>query len=181
LVEGVDQLLGAAHGKRGDDDLAAALVGFDNRLAQHLARLVAGLVPAIAIGAFHDQEIGAVHRLWVAQDGHAVAAQVAGEDQPALLLPLDDIQHDDSRSQNVAGVQKSGGDARCRRKGPVIVDADELLDGLDRIMLGVQRADRRQAVALPLAVDVESHPALGCGRCPAAWPRTDRASPACSR
>ena len=58
-------------------------------------------VPSIAVGGFHNHQIGAVRRLRVDQDGRIRCAEVPGkEDRPAGFVIL---QADEAGSQNVTG------------------------------------------------------------------------------
>ncbi len=85
------QFLRAAEGEGGHDDVAAAAVqGVPDRADQLGDGLVHRLVQAVAVGRLHHEDVGAAHRLGIADDGAGGLAEVAGEDDPALASPFPD-------------------------------------------------------------------------------------------
>ena len=80
-MEPIDQLLGAADGKRRHDNFATPLVGAVNHIAQLVVVGGFDFVVTAPVGAFHNHHIGMVKGGGVAQNGAAVAADVAAEDE----------------------------------------------------------------------------------------------------
>jgi len=87
LLNVVEQLLGAAHRKGWDDDLALQAHRLLQHLEQGLRAIPFPLMPAAAIGAFGDQGVGAAAMERLIQQRHVPPAQVAGEAQ-GLGLPI---------------------------------------------------------------------------------------------
>ena len=107
-AEEVDQFLGPLDGEDGNDRLAAAA----ERLADHLGQLVLDaamvLVVAVAVGRFHDEEIGLREIGGRADQGLVALADVAAEQQPPLAAGVGGLQLDHRRAEDVAGVVKRG-------------------------------------------------------------------------
>jgi hypothetical protein len=88
LFEFVEQFLRAADAEGGDEQ--AALVAesvFADRL-QALPAVLAAFVGAVAVGAFEDDDVGAVGRSGRRQQGRVGGAEVAGEDDALPLIAL---------------------------------------------------------------------------------------------
>ncbi len=111
-VQAVDQLLRAANGKRRHNHFAAALHGLFDHLPQLVLRFFRRFVGAVAVRAFQDQGVHVGDGGRVAQDGHALTPEVAGEGQPRFLSFLFNIQHSDGRAQDVPGLEELRRDAR---------------------------------------------------------------------
>ena len=98
---------------------------------------------ARAVGALHLEVIHVLHRLRVTQDVVVAAPNVAAKEIPELAPVLADVEDDLRRAQDVAGVTERDRDAVGHRERAVVVDADELADGLVGIRGGVKRLDGR--------------------------------------
>ena len=70
-----------------------------------------GLVVAVAVGGFEDEEVGGGDGLGVAEDGGAAGAEVAGEGDDLLGAVLLDGEFDAAGAEHVAGIHDAGGDA----------------------------------------------------------------------
>ena len=81
LPDKVQQLLGAAHGKGGNDDVAAPGKGVVDELGQGLHIALRDFMVPVAVGGLHDHIVGLVQKLRIADDGLVDIAQVAGKDQ----------------------------------------------------------------------------------------------------
>jgi hypothetical protein len=62
LVQGIDQFLRSAHGKRRDNDLPFFLNSFQNDVSKGGSGLARGFMVAHGIGTLHDQEIDLFNR-----------------------------------------------------------------------------------------------------------------------
>ena len=80
----MDDNLGSAETKSGNQHLAAAGHGAADRLPQLVRHVFDGLVPPAAVGAFADQQVAGGHRARLAQERQAAPAQVAGEGNTVL-------------------------------------------------------------------------------------------------
>jgi hypothetical protein len=70
---------------------------------QALAAVLAAFVGAVAVGAFHDDDVGAVGRLRRRQQGGVGRAQVAGEDDAPFVRPADCFEFHVGGAEDVAG------------------------------------------------------------------------------
>ena len=86
LPDEVKHLLRPAHGKAGDDHVAAPVEGLLDAPGQGLHKIhpLVGVEP-VAVGRFHDQVLCVLHKLGIAQDGLVAVAHVTGEAELVLL------------------------------------------------------------------------------------------------
>ena len=144
-MEGINDLLRAADGEGGDDDLAFALEGLEHELADLGIGVGFGGMFARAVSALDLEIIHVFHGLRVAQNVVVAATDVAAEQVPEPAPVLADVQHHLRGAEDVAGVAEGDGHAIGDREGAVVVDADELADGFVGIAGGVKRLDGREA------------------------------------
>jgi len=144
-----------AHGKGGNEDLAALLCAraIDDP-SQSLLGLAGRFVAAVAICALHDHEIGAARDLGIAQDGQAAAAHVAAEHQAVRGAAFGDVEHDHRRAQDMAGIAELHGDAGHRLKLVAVVGGDEMVECLERVVDRVERLKWVLMLAPATPVDV---------------------------
>ena len=130
-------------------DTARVLADLDAWLARHLAQLGVGLfgiaVVLVPIGAFHDQVIGRLRHLRVAQQRQVSPAQVAGEQQAPLAAVLEDVQRHLRRAKDVPGFHQASGHARHGLERLVVIHGMEVHRHFGGIFLGVERLDGRLA------------------------------------
>ncbi len=148
----VQQQLAAAHRECGDQDIPPRVTRLGGDVEHLLRRLFPGPVISIAVGRFHQHEIGVVNIGRVAHDRRALVAEVAAEDELAFLAAFGQPQLDDAGAEDVAGVPEPEDDGRQDPHLAVIRQRPELAHAGDRLVGRVQRRDRRQALALPAAV-----------------------------
>ncbi len=102
IHEQIKQVLGATYRKGRDHDIALfSLQGIAHHKGKLLHRSLHALVQPVAIGAFHQQDIGLFYAGWVVQDWTPRHAQIAGEHELAGLLVLLDPDFNDGRAQNM--------------------------------------------------------------------------------
>jgi hypothetical protein len=83
--------------------------------------------------------------LRIAQNIIVATADVAAENVTEFFPILSDIENDLRRTENVADVAEGGRDAVRDLDGTVVVERDELADGLFGVGDIVERLDGRQA------------------------------------
>ena len=98
--EPVQQLLRTPDRERRDQHVAAVVPCPFEDAAEFGNRFRAIPVVAVAVGRFHQDEIGIAHGFRIAQDRSFLRTEVAGEHQ---LLPVGP-QLDDARAEDVAGI-----------------------------------------------------------------------------
>src|SRR5690606_29230148 len=112
---------------RGHDHFAPLLDGIaDDRFEPVIGILVIGML-AVAVGAFHYQDVGLIQKYRVIQDGAAGAADIAAEDQAlerTTVLILD-IQRNEGRTEHMPRVVESQRDAGGDAIRPFITNAEE--------------------------------------------------------
>ena len=148
----VQQVLGASDGECRDQHIAAALRGVVKNRSQFPERRFERAMIAIAVCAFEQNEIGVGDRRRVVHHGRRGVAQVAAEDELATLAQVLDRQFDDRRAEDVAGFVQANLNARQDLLLLYKLEADELLHDSCRIVLRVERLDRRHALAAALPV-----------------------------
>ena len=84
----VDQVLGAANGKGGDQHVAAIAVGGLQYGGQLIEGVFAGAMVAVAVGRLEHQHIGLGQNARVAHQWRAGIAQVAGKYQAPLQVVI---------------------------------------------------------------------------------------------
>ena len=123
----VEQFLGSPDAERGDEDGALVL---ERTLAYGLqtqASILAAFMQAVAVGAFHHHDIGAIRRLRRGQQGGVGRAKIAGEDDARFasgLVVVRGFEFDPGGTQDVAG-----GRQFYAQPGGVFDDAVPLLVG----------------------------------------------------
>ena len=141
--EPVQQFLGAADRERRDQHVAAIAPGGVEDAAQLADGIRAILVVAVAIGGFHQYQVGFNDRRRVAQDRRSLWAEVAGEHQLLAVRP----QFDDGRAKDMAGIAEGDLDAVKDRLAGVVWQRMQERDCSLDVVPGVQRQDLRLAVA----------------------------------
>ena len=145
----VDQLLHAAHGEGGDEDLAAALAHLVHPAGEQLLRLRDRFMHAVGVGALDDEHVGGPvrrGRLGIADDGQAGAADVAREHEARRPARRGDVEHDRRAAQDVAGVVERERDAREDLRGVLIGHAHHRFRHRRAVFRGVQRLGLRVLV-----------------------------------
>jgi len=154
FVEEVDELLGPADAEGGDDEFGAAACDFVDQFAQALGHALALGVKAIAVGALGDEDIAALDEHGVADDGHALAPEVAGEEKAMGGAVLLDFQFDQCRAEDVAGVVEGGADPRDDLERPLVGDGLEKAHEALDVGEDVKGLEGILALAAALLVDV---------------------------
>ena len=108
LAQEIQQFLGAAHRKTGDDHVAAFVKGGLQHVGQ-LAQVVRlGAVAAVAVGGLHNQVVGMAGVGRVLDKRLVGVADIAGEhDDLRLFARLGDAQRDGRAAQQVAHIGKA--------------------------------------------------------------------------
>jgi hypothetical protein len=104
FVEEQNDVLGAADGEGGDDDVSALGDGVRDGFAEAFFRVFNGTMLAVAVGAFDDEVVGGGSRVRIFEDGNVFAAEVAGVEQAQRLGPSGKCNQSGCRSENVSGV-----------------------------------------------------------------------------
>ena len=134
LPDEIEDLLSAAHGKGGDDHVAAPVQHLLDARGQFLYIVHPLLaVEAVAVGGLDDQIFRVLHRLGVPQDGLVGVAHIAAEGDLPRLAALVEPDLDGGGAQQMAHVRQADGDA--------VVDLDQL-----PIAAGAQQSDGAQGV-----------------------------------
>ena len=133
--EPVQQFLRAPHRERRDQHVAAVAPGLLQDLAELDDGLGAVLVVAVAVGRFHQHQVGLADRGRIAQDRRALGTEVAGEHQLAAIRP----HFDDAGTEDVAGIAERDLDAIQHSEALVVGLRPQQLDGVRDVFPGVQR------------------------------------------
>ena len=152
LPDEVQQLLGAAHGEGGDDDVAALLKGLVDDLGQSLGIALRRLVEPVAVGALGEHVVGVPDVLGVADDGLIPVADVAGKDHLAGVVPLGEPHLHAGRAQQVPGVHEAHLHPVGDLEGGAVLAGDDALDRLLRVVNGVEGFHRLLPGPLALLV-----------------------------
>ena len=152
LPQEVEQLLGAAHGKGGNDDVAAPGKGVVDELGQGLHIALRDFMVPVAVGGLHDHIVGLVQKLRIADDGLVDIAQVAGKDQlfSDATLCGPDLHH--GGAQKVPRVPEADAHTVAQVQDLAVLCGEELLKGGLGVGHSVQGLHRRPAGALALLV-----------------------------
>ena len=139
LPDEIQQLLGAAHGKGGNHHVAALAQSLVDDLGQ-----LAGIAPhlgvvAVTVGAFHDHIVRPGEKLGIPDDGLVHVAQVAGEDQLALHVPLLGPNLHNGGAQQVARVPEADLHALTQVQRLAVFHGKDLFQRRLRVSHGVQR------------------------------------------
>ncbi len=100
---------------------------------------------AVAVGGFHDQQVGPVGRFGVAHQRMTGLAEIAGEQQLAGAAAVLDPDFDEGRTEDVAGVAEAAAHGRMRSQVLVVAHAAQALQRFDRLVHGVERGRFRVA------------------------------------
>ncbi|MCC5022997.1 MAG: hypothetical protein J6386_09490 [Candidatus Synoicihabitans palmerolidicus] len=120
--EVVDDLLGAADGEGRHEDFAAGGDDcFDDGLKLRDSIGVGPMI-VIAVGGFHEDEIGLGDGFKVAEDGAIGRAEVAGEHHGLGFVGIVDREFDTGGTEHVTGFEVAGGDAGGDFDGLVKLD-----------------------------------------------------------
>ena len=109
FAEEVDEVLGAADAEGGDDETGAFGVDVFDDFFEFGLDVGFGRVEAVAVGGFGDEPVDVMDHGGVAEDGHVVAAHVAGEKEAFFLF--EEVYGDEGGTEDVAGVMKGGDDS----------------------------------------------------------------------
>ena len=140
LPQGVQQLLGPAHGKGGDHYVAAPIqrpLKEGGKIRNHVDAF-GGLMESIPVGGFDDQIIRIGHVLRVPDDGLIRVPHVAAEDDLLSSFTLPHPNLDAGRAQQVPNVGEPDIDRVVHRDGiPVAAGAEEGHEPVD-VLRGVE-------------------------------------------
>ena len=150
----VEDLLGAAHGEGGDDDVAAPAQGAVNDLGQLGGVAPHLLVVPVAVGGLHDHVVrpGEQHR--VPEDGLVEVADIAGEHDGLAHAVLRQVHGDAGGAQQVPGVAEGDRHPLAELEGDVVAPGvDKALDQL-RVLDRVEGLHQGPARPQVLAVGI---------------------------
>ena len=168
VAKQVQDFLGAADGEGGNEDVAPPVV----RVLDDRRDLPDGGLPVpvqpVAVGAFHEHQVGLRVPRRVLQDRRAVLAEVAAEDQLALDAAVLQPDLDAGGTQDVPGIHVPDRHARQDLPPLQVGQGDELPQGLLHLGGRVQRLDQRQVLALAACGSPARRRLRRGGRCPRA-------------
>ena len=145
-IQLVDDLLRSPDRERRHEEHPLRVTRQLQRFAQHSDGLFLGLVGLAAVRRLDKQVVRGRDRGGIADDRRAGTAEVAAEDDHALLVAFRDAHADDRRAQDVASVEIRRGDARRDLDLGRVVDAAEEPEGrvglVDRVQRLAQLGDR---------------------------------------
>ena len=162
----IEQLLGAAHRKAGDDHIAAPVKGAlqDLRQLTHIVRPRA--VGAVAVGGLHKDVIRILDVGRVLDDGLMLVADIAAEHQLGGGAVLGHPDLDAGRAQQVAHIHEPDNKAGGQFYPGAVIDTAEQLHGCLGILHGIHGFHRLGTGALALAVLPLGLKLLNVGRIP---------------
>ncbi len=137
----VHQELRAIDCKCRNHQRAAAFHRLIHDVRQRVRNRAAGMI-AVAVRGFAKEEIGAGGRFRVVEDGRAVAAQVAGEQDEGLFAIFGDGQLEPGSAENVSGVVRTHRKLRAEGERVCARHFAKLLKRLPRFFDGVERERR---------------------------------------
>ena len=152
LPDEVQHLLGAAHGKGGDHQVAALVQGSLDAAGQgrDIVHPLFAVVP-VAIGGFDHQILGVLHRLGVPEDGLVQIAQVTAEaDLPGLAV-FRQPDLNGGGAQQVAHIGEADGDAVVHLDHLAVGAGDHMAHQPGHVLQVVQGLHLRPAVSQGLA------------------------------
>ena len=152
VADAIEQFLGAAHRKGGDDHVAAPVKGVLEHGGELPDIIGMGAVQPVAIGGFDHHHVGGVRLFRVADQRPVHVAQIAGEEKGPLLVPFGHGNFYGGGTQKMPGVPKLHGDAFGHLYRLMIPTGLQLSESLLRIGGGVHRHIRRLARPLIFAV-----------------------------
>ena len=108
LADEIQHLLRSADGKRGDDDIAAAVERALDAGGKrgNVVRPLVGVV-TVAVGGFDDEVIGLVDVLRVAENRLVEVSDIAGKDDLFLTVVFPEPDLDGRRAQKMPDVGKA--------------------------------------------------------------------------
>ena len=116
----VNNLLGTFQCKGGNDDITASPDRFIDDGIEFVCRGLQFLVQTITLRGFHDPCIDPPPWLPVAKYCAPAVAQITGKQQSVMALVLFEFQDDTGRTQDMAGIDKGGANARREPDGLII-------------------------------------------------------------
>ncbi len=148
FIEFKEDLLRPADRESRNHDGPPAVHGLQHDVHEPADRQRVRRMEAVTVGALHDDIIRLADHRRVAEDRTTLHADIPGEDDLGLVLPLPDPQLDHRRTEDVPGIVEAD--------PHLIVDVDQLIvedrrDVLERPLRVVQRIERldfRLALAL---------------------------------
>ena len=168
LTDEIQQFLGAAHRKGGDDHIAAPAQGVINDGGQlfGVLRILLHIVVPVAVGALGEDVVGLGDVAGVPDDGLVPVADVAGKDDLACFAALGKPHFHTGRAQQMACVGKADADAGFDLKLVAVFAGHHMGEGGLGVGHGVQRLHRLPAGALALLVEPLGVALLDVGRVP---------------
>ena len=148
----VEKLLGAAHGKGGNDHVAALGEGVVDELGQRFGVALRHLVVPVTVGGLHDHIVCLFQKFRVPDNGLVHVAQVAGEDQLALHVTLLGPDLHNGGAQQVARVPEADLHALAQVQRLAVLQGKDLLQRRLRVSHGVQRLHLGPSGTLALLV-----------------------------
>jgi hypothetical protein len=140
-MEIVDDFLYSTDGECRNEDAPASRRGFGDNVRKCLARqLVRRMIP-IAIGGFHDHDVGGLRWLRVPNDRKATPPDVAREHETLPVSPFLDVQDDGRRPENVPGVDEGHANAGRNLERLVVWNASHEVRSTRCIDHGIQRGN----------------------------------------
>ena len=157
LAEEIEQFLRAAHGKAGDDHVAALVKGRLQHGGQLTQVVGLGAVAAVAVGGLHDEVIGMAGVGRILDERLVLVADIAGKhDDFRRTARLRNAQRDGRAAQQVAHVGKAHLDTplgAVEQGLPCLIGAwHELLHDVLGVLDRVVRLDHFRAAAHGLTV-----------------------------
>ena len=164
LADKVQKLLRAPDGERRDHNVAALA----ERFVDDLGKLV-GIAPhlgvvAVAVGRLHHDVIRLLEELRVADDGLVDIADVTGEDERLVHAVFLQFERDGCRAEQMPRIGKDRAYPLAEVDLFFILAGRDVLEDVQRVLLGVERLNGLAARALALAVFVFRVALLNVGR-----------------
>ena len=152
LTDEVEQFLGAAHRKAGDDHIAAPVQRSLQNVGE-LGQIVgAGRMVPVPVGGFHHHKVRRSQQGGVPQNGLVFVADVPGKHDGLGGAALGDAQRDAGAAQKMPHVREGGLHPVKDAHGFAVGLGLEQVHGLLGIPGGVLRLHHRPPAALGLAV-----------------------------
>jgi len=140
LVEDIEQVLRAAHGKGGDVHVPSPLEGRPDGIGKFLEAVFRTLVHAVPIGGLHHHVIGLVRMHGVLDDRVAFFPDVARKDDFLFrVAPVPQLEG--PRSEDVPGIAEAVADHVVQGVGLVVLPLLEEGNGSDGVLDGIERLD----------------------------------------
>src|ERR1035438_618462 len=100
------QFLRSSDGEGGDNHMPASFRRFPDQSCEIIRDRGDGLMNTIAVGALDDEIIRGRRRIWRAQDRHAWAAEITGEQQSQFPAVDCMFEENATGTENVPGVRQ---------------------------------------------------------------------------